>query len=217
MGSTYASKADMRTAQPDKATECLAKDIACCACAWRDTCNMRVLYILYLVGNVMLPPIGMCTVLVSIKHTWHPCVSCALHKSCYLPCVWLEHGLKHWLQCTASKTTLFPFKALNQVKTFERLTTMAPPAVSMRTTNSFSRKCHAASFTILLSVKEVEPFPTNPYDTDNNLKLADWWDDWFRDTLMACETCNKSRFVDLPSSLLTLATAMWCGGIDHTS
>lgn len=138
-------------------------------------------------------------------------------KSCYLPCVWLERGLKHWLQCTASKTTLFPFKALNQVKTFERLTTMAPPAVSMRTTNSFSRKCHAASFTILLSVKEVEPFPTNTYDTDNNLKLADRWDDWFRDTLMACATCNKSRFVDLPSSLLTLATAMWCGGIDHTS
>jgi len=41
----------------------------------------------------------------------------------------------------------------------------------MRTTNSLSRKCHVASFTTRFLVKEMEPFPTNTYDTDNNIKL----------------------------------------------
>lgn len=205
------------TAQPDKATECLAKTLHVVRVldVIHTICGSST-YSTWLEMWCFLPLLSVLCLWASSTpgtHVW------AAHytKLCYVPCVWVECGLKHCLQCTASKTTLFPLKALNQVRTFERLTTMAPPAVSMRTTNSFSRKCHAASFTILLSVKEVEHFPTNTYDTDNNLKLADRWDDWFRDTLIACATCNKSRFVDLPSSLLTLATAMWCGEIHHTS
>ncbi len=100
-------------------------------------------------------------------HMW------AVHhtQECYLPCVPLERGLKHCLQCTASKTAPFSFKAWNQSKTSRRSTRMVPPEICMHTTNSLSRKCQAASFTTRFSVKETEPFPTNTYDTDNNLKL----------------------------------------------
>ena len=96
------------------------------------------------------------------------------HKlPCYLPCAVLERGLKHFLQCTAFKTIPSLFRAWNQSRTSRRLTTMVPPELSMRTTNSFFRKCHAASFTTCLSVKQRKPFFTNTYDMDNDLKVGD--------------------------------------------
>ena len=151
-------------------------------------------------------------------HIW------AVHhiQSRYLPCVRLERGLKQWLQCTAFKTIPFSFRARNESRTSRRSTAMAPPEVSMRTANSSSKKYHAASFTICLSVEEVEPFPTTTCDRDSHLTIGHESDQmrWLNSgPLIACAhcNCNKSRFMDLPSSFLTLATATWCWGIDHTS